>query len=141
MHWRLALAALAVASCSAAPAASTTPSPPSPRPTRLPSCAWYTPTTQTGQQVIVAVTGPACLTHALIAWIADKTGKPWASTTLRIGTSTGTEFAQALKGGTTVQIFEDGTALDTQATGGYLADDMSAAGWIVEPPTAPPPRS
>jgi hypothetical protein len=139
----VALVAL-VAACSSAPAASPAPSPSastSTRPARLPSCAWYTPTTQTGQQVIVAVTGPACLTHALIAWIADKSGKPWASTTLRIGTSTGTEFAQALKGGTTVQIFEDGTALATQATGGYLADDLSAAGWIVEPPTAPPPRS
>ena len=139
----VALVAL-VAACSAAPAASPAPSPrpTSPRPAAtLASCAWYTPTTQTGQQVIVAVTGPACLTHALIAWIADKTGKPWASTTLRIGTHTGTEFAQAIKGGTTVQIFEDGDALDTQATGGYLADDMSAAGWIVEPPTAPPPRS
>jgi hypothetical protein len=129
-----AVLAVALVACSAAPAALPARLTPTLRPTPVPSCAWYTPTTEGGQQVIVAVTGPACGSHALIAWIADKSGKPWASTVLRIGTDTGTEFAVATRGGSTVRIFEEGTALATQATGGYLADDFQAAGWTVEPP-------
>lgn len=126
-------AALAVAGCTTAPAAVMARVPAVPRP--VPSCAWYTPTTEDGQAVTVAVTGSACLSHSLIGWIAAKSGRPWGSTRLLIGTDVGTEFAVAIRrDGSTVRIFERGAALATQATGGFLADDLSAAGWVVEPP-------
>jgi len=123
----LAVAALALAGCSTAPAAHVLRVP---LPVRAPMCDWFTPTTIGGQQVILAVTGPGCESHALIAWIADKSGKPWAVTHVVAGT----EFAQAVKGATVVRIYESGSALPTQATGGYLADALQAAGWSVEPP-------
>jgi hypothetical protein len=119
-------AAAGLAGCSAAPPA------PHPVPAAA-TCDWYTPTTEGGQQVVVAVTGPACRTHALIAWIADKSGKPWAATRLVVGT----EFAWAASGGTVVRIYEAGSALATQSTGGFLTDDFAADGWTVEPPGFP----
>jgi hypothetical protein len=87
--------------------------------------------TPDGQQVIVSVTGPACRSLALIRWIALKSGKPWATTTV----VQGTDIAQLAKAGTTVRIWQTGWAAQTQDTAGYLADAFQAAGWSVEPPT------
>jgi hypothetical protein len=107
-------------------------------------CSWYTPTmvkgSADGQQTILTATGPGCRTGALIAWVADKTGEPWASTSL----TRGQVIAQLGRGGTTVRIIETGFATETETTAGYLADDFEAAGWRVEEPPVssgptPPP--
>lgn len=102
-------------------------------------CAWYSPTvvggTPDGQQVVIAITGPGCSGQALIGWIAGQTGKPWATTTL----VTGTPIAQLASGLTTVQVWQDGYAPQTEATAGGLADDFERAGWTVQdPPTTGP---
>jgi hypothetical protein len=112
------------------------PAPPRPAPSGAGvSCSWYTPTlvngNPDGQQVIVKVTGAGCHGSALISWIADKSGKPWATTHL----VSGTVIAQIAKGGTIVRILQTGFALPTDKTAGYLADDFQAAGWAVQVPS------
>jgi len=128
----LALLAGCAATAPAAPARS-----PAPRPAAAPApprCAWYSPTVignaPDGQQVIVSATGPACRSLALVRWIAARSGKPWAATTL----VQGTDIAQLAKGGTVVRIWQTGFAPQTDATAGFLADDFQAAGWAVQVP-------
>jgi hypothetical protein len=95
-------------------------------------CSWYTPTivkgSADGQQVILTATGPGCRSRALIAWVADETGKPWASTSI----TGGQVIAQLARGGTTVRIIQTGFATATDQTAGYLADAFEAARWRVE---------
>ena len=100
------------------------------------SCAWYTPAIvsgpDAGQLVIVAATGPACRTQALIQWVAVQSDRPWAITR----TTGGTEIAQLAKSGTVVKIYQSGFAAATDQVAGYLADDFEDAGWAVQ---VPPP--
>lgn len=148
----LALAACcALASCSASARSTSTPSPtarptPRPRPAAVERCAWYTPTivrgSADGQQVIVAATGPACRSRALIAFVADITDKPWATTSL----VTGSCIAQLARGGSVVQVWQTGFAGPTDITAGNIADTLQGEGWQVQVPpgggpTPPPIRS
>jgi hypothetical protein len=94
----------------------------SPRPVAW--CAWYTPTTG-GQQAIIAITGPACGTPALMTWVAEKTRLRWISTTYVAGQ----QMSQFTRAGTTVRIYMTGWALATQKAAGYLGDDFEYAGW------------
>jgi hypothetical protein len=101
------------------------------RPAPAPWCAWYTPMTGAayGQLVTVTARGPACRSQALIRWIALRSGRPWASTSIHLGTA----VAQLERAGTVVQIWQDGSALVTDDTAGYLADDFAAVGWTAQP--------
>ncbi len=128
---------LVVAACSAA--GSTGAAHPAPSPTGATvspaaGCAWYTPTivkgSADGQEVIVAATGPACRTSALVRWIAQQTGRPWASTR----TLAGSLIAQMTKGSSVVLIYQAGGATATMTTAGYLADDLQLHGWTPEAP-------
>ena len=103
-----------------------------------PRCAWYTPMTGTayGQVVTVAAEGPACRSQALIKWIALKSSLPWASTSL----TPGTLIAQMARGGTVIKIYQQGSALPTDQTAGYLADAFADAGWTPQPPTCGQPE-
>jgi hypothetical protein len=137
---RLALvitaASLLIAACSAPPVATVLPTAaPAARP-EPPRCAWYTPEIgpALGQIVTVAITGPACLDTTLIHWIAVKTGRPWAQTTI----APGTLIAQLTRGETTVRIWQYGSAVPTDETAGYLADDFLTAGWKPERATCAP---
>jgi len=126
----------ALAGCSTGTSSTTTAAAPTAvRPVRATPpqwCSWYTPTmvkgSADGQQTILTATGPGCRSKALIAWVADKTGKPWASTSI----TGGQIIAQLARGGTTVRIIETGFAAATERTAGYLADDFEAAGWRVQ---------
>lgn len=95
-----------------------------------PSCSWYTPVTTGGAyrgQVVVAATGAACTTPALIRWIADRTGRVWTSTTLR---PAGFELADMTRPGSAVTVWIDGpTSGPAGPAAGELADDLEAAGW------------
>lgn len=146
----LVLAVVALAACSSArTTASPSPSPPRPsprpRPAAVERCAWYTPTivggSADGQQVIVAATGPACGSRALIAFVADITGKPWATTTL----VTGSCIAQLARGGSVVRVWQTGFAGPTDLTAGNIADTLQGDGWRVQVPPGggptPPPVS
>jgi hypothetical protein len=101
-----------------------------------PSCGWYTPMTGAayGQAVTVTARGPACRTRALVRWIAVASDLPWASASA----APGTLIAQLARGGTTVQIWQDGFAGATDATAGGLADRFELAGWAVQRPACPP---
>jgi hypothetical protein len=98
-------------------------------------CSWYTPMTGSahGQTVTVTATGSDCKTHALIAWIARESNKPWATTSL----ANGTLIAQVTRDGTVVQIRQSGFATVTMDTAGGLADAFETAGWTVQVPTGP----
>jgi hypothetical protein len=115
-----------------------------------PSCDWYTPMIgkAAGQVVTVAITGPGCKGTALIRWVSlESGGKPWASTSIALGTL----IAQLEEGGTTVRIWQQGSALPTDQTAGELADAFEAAGWTPQyatcglpdcgPPITPPESS
>jgi hypothetical protein len=135
----ISAASLLLSSCSAPPATVTggaavvtvTPDPVPP-----PWCAWYTPETGAalGQLVTVEITGPGCTTTTLIRWIAVQSQRPWGTTT---GTP-GTLIAQLSRAGTTVRIWQDGSALATSETAGGLADAFEAARWHPETATCAP---
>lgn len=102
-------------------------------------CAWYTVTTDGGQQVIVTATRTPCGSPPLLGWIARKTGRTWITTRY----VTGTCIAQLARAGVVVQIWVTGWARRTQEAAGYLADDMADAGWQTQQapgggPTPPP---
>lgn len=152
----LVLVLAALASCSASATSTTRPTPaprprpsttrPSPSPAAVERCAWYTPTivhgSADGQQVIVAVTGPACRSRSLIAFVAEITDKPWAATSLVMGSC----IAQLARGGSVVQVWQTGFAGPTDITAGNIADTLQGDGWRVElaptgGPSPPPIRS
>jgi hypothetical protein len=109
-----------------------------------PRCAWYTPMTGQayGQTVTLTAQGPACRGLALIRWVAQRTGLPWASTAAAAADGmpvpAGTAIAQLERAGTVVQVWQAGSALPTDQTAGGLADDFQAAGWAVQQPECPP---
>jgi hypothetical protein len=126
------LAALAGCTGTSSTTTAAAPTIPTVKASPQPWCSWYTPTmvkgSADGQQTILTATGPGCRSKALIAWVADKTGKPWASTSI----TGGQVIAQLGRGGTTVRIIETGFATETEKTAGYLADAFEVAGWRVE---------
>jgi hypothetical protein len=95
-------------------------------------CAWYTPMTgkALGQIVTITAAGPACRSQALIGWIAGDSDRPWASTSIHPGTV----IAQLAKGGTVVQIWQEGFARVTDQTAGALANAFQASGWTPQQP-------
>jgi hypothetical protein len=99
-------------------------------------CAWYTPVTEDGEQVIVASIGTTCGGSPLIGWVAERTGRTWLSTRY----VTGTCIAQLKRGGVVVQIWQTGFAKAAEDTAGYLADAFERAGWQVQvAPSGPGP--
>jgi len=117
--------------------ASSTPAPrPSPAPRPL-SCAWYTPTTQNGQQVIVTATGPACGDPPIIEWVASMTRRTWLTEGLALVPHSADDlFAQVARAGAVVRIWFTGNDPPTLTTAGLLADDLQAAGWTPQLPQA-----
>jgi hypothetical protein len=138
---------LALAGCTGSTTITVTPTPltatarPSPRPAPPRRCAWYSPTTDGGQQVIVRATGPACGDPPVIDWIASITRRTWITTGYE---PAATCIAQLARAGAIVQVWQTGFAPRTDQVAGQIADTLERDGWLVEvPPGGPgptPPR-
>lgn len=124
-----------VVGCSASPAS---PRPtPAPSPARVLVCAWYTPTTDSGQQVIVTATGPACGDPPIIEWIASMTHRTWITEGLALVPHSQDDlFSQEARAGSVVRIWFTGNAPPTLSTAGLLGDDLQTAGWTPQLPQA-----
>jgi hypothetical protein len=136
-HWwpwasTIAAAVVVVAGCAAIPsprpAPSTDPRPPVP-------CVWYSGF-PSGQQVIVAITGPDC--HggmlALMSWIARHTGRVWDSTHLA---PMGQLLATETRSGSVIRVWFTGPPSGSAGpAAGRLADALLAAGWSPQTPAA-----
>jgi hypothetical protein len=141
------LACCALAGCTGSTTITVTPTPltatarPSPRPAPVARCAWYSPTTGGGQQVIVRATGPACGDPPVIDWIASITRRTWITTGYE---PAATCIAQLARAGAIVQVWQTGFAPRTDQVAGLIADTLEGDGWRVEvPPGGPgptPPR-
>ena len=129
-----ALGLLVVACGSSTPAPRPTPAP---SPAKVLSCAWYTPTTPNGQQVIVTATGPACGDPPIIEWIASMTHRTWITEGLALVPHTQDDLmSQMGRAGSVVRVWFTGQAPPTLSTAGLLSDDLQAAGWTPQDPQA-----
>ena len=143
----LAAAALLLAGCTSA-ASTVQPLPPEPvgssglaTPSAL-GCAWYTPTSVSGQGVSVMATGPACGDRSVIGLLTRVAGRPWTAESLIPG-SYGHPLATLTKGGSTVTVFFTGpipshnataspgtqTATPAAVLAGRIAQALQDAGW------------
>lgn len=146
---RLSLAAVALllAGCTST-ATTVKPLPPEPvgssglsTPATL-GCAWYTPTSVSGQAVTVTATGPACTGRSVIGLLTRAAGRPWTSESLIPG-SYGHPLASLTRGDATVQVYftgplpshnataSPGTQSDTPAAelAGRIAQALQDDGW------------
>jgi hypothetical protein len=130
----LVLPALALGLVACSTSTTSTRPPPAPRPL---SCAWYTPTTPNGQQVIVTATGPACGSPALIEQVARMSKRTWLTEGLALVPHTSDDlFSQVARAGSVVKVWFTGNDPPTLTTAGLLSDDLQAAGWTPQLPQA-----